>query len=422
MQTAYKRTELGGGVAISKIADSKFKTNSVYVRFLTEYKREDAAALALIPSVITSSSEDYPTGTLLNKKLNALYGTTVTGSASQIGGMYEVTVCIDYLSDVYALDGDKIAEPASQILLGCIFRPALENGGFAAAEFEMRRKDLLDSIDAEINDKVSYALSEAFKTVYEGEPSASKHYGSREEVESVTPQKAYEVYKKLLSEAKVEISLCGHGDFDEAEKLLSHAFDTARTSFADPKYFDYSAVKADTAYAEEKMDVSQANLVLAFKPKTRDLRVAQVMSCVYGGSAFSKLFANVREKMSLCYFCQSIYSETKGTMFVVSAVEFDNIDKAKDEIIHQLSLIANGEFTDDELANAKLYLANAYSSSEDRISSIDLWYFRCNQRNEILTPQEYAEKLCEVTREQVIQLAAQMKLDTVFVLRNIGEQ
>ena len=126
--------------------------------------------------------------------------------------------------------------------------------------------------------------------------------------------------------------------------------------------------------------------------------------------------------MSLCYFCQSIYSETKGTMFVVSAVEFDNIDKAKDEIIHQLSLIANGEFTDDELANAKLYLANAYSSSEDRISSIELWYFRCNQRNEILTPQEYAEKLCEVTREQVIQLAAQMKLDTVFVLRNIGEQ
>ena len=134
------------------------------------------------------------------------------------------------------------------------------------------------------------------------------------------------------------------------------------------------------------MSVAQANLVMAFKPEKHDLRTAQVLSCVYGGAPFSKLFANVREKMSLCYFCQSIYSETKGTMFVVSAVEFDNIEKAKNEIIRQLSLIADGEVTEDELRSAKLILANSYRSREDKIFLIDDWYACGNLRGEVPYP------------------------------------
>ncbi len=422
MQTAYERMELGGGVSLSRMSNPKFKTNTVFVRFLTEYKSSDAAALALIPSVITSCSSEYPTGTQLNKKLSALYGTNISGAASQKGDIYEIMVCIDYLSDVYALDGDKISLEAAKILLGCIFEPAIENGGFAQAEFEMRRSDLLDAIDAEINDKVSYALNLSYETVYKGESSACKYYGTREQVEKVSAGEAYEAYKRLLKEAKIEISLCGHGDFDDAEKMLRDAFKTDRQSWLNPVYLSYSRVKPEPEYAQKLMNVSQANLVMAFKPDRYDLRTAQVMSCIYGGSPFSKLFANVREKMSLCYFCQSIYSETKGTLFVVSAVEFENIDKARDEIIRQLSLMANGDYTDEELANAKLFLTNSLSSSEDRISSIDRWYFGCEQRGEILTPDEYIEKLNGVTREDVTALAKSMKLDTVFVLKNTGEQ
>ena len=306
----------------------------------------------------------------------------------------------------------------SKLLVGCIFNPAVEQGGFAADEFEMRRKDLLDAIDAEINDKISYAMSLSFETVYRGESRACKYYGSREAVEKVTPAEAYEVYKRVLKQAKVEISFCGHGGFDDAIKVLEETFKTDRQSWSTPSFLSYSPVKPEPEYVTKHMSVAQANLVIAFKPQKHDLRTAQVLSCVYGGAPFSKLFANVREKMSLCYFCQSIYSETKGTMFVVSAVEFDNIEKAKNEIIRQLSLIADGEVTDDELRSAKLILANSYRSREDKISLIEDWYACGNLRGEVLTPEEYIEKLSEVTREDVIDLAKSFKLDTVYVQRD----
>ncbi len=418
MRSSYDRRDLGGGVYLSQISDPKFKTNTVFIRFMIEYSEKDAAALALIPAVLTSCSAEYPTGTEFNKKLNALYGTTVSGAVNQMGDIYELKISADFLADRYALGGDRISDDVSKLLVGCIFNPAVENGGFAEDEFEMRRKDLLDAIDAEINDKISYAMSLSFETVYRGESRACKYYGSREAVEKVTPAEAYEVYKRVLKKAKVEISFCGHGGFDDAIKVLEEAFKTDRQSWSTPSFLSYSPIKPEPEYVTKHMSVAQANLVMAFKPEKHDLRTAQVLSCVYGGAPFSKLFANVREKMSLCYFCQSIYSETKGTMFVVSAVEFDNIEKAKNEIIRQLSLIADGEVTEDELTSAKLILANSYRSREDKISLIEDWYACGNLRGEVLTPEEYIEKLSEVTREDVIDLAKSFKLDTVYIQRD----
>ncbi len=418
MQSGYQRKELAGGVAVSTISDSKFKSNTVTVRFLTDINQADAAALTLIPSVLASCNAKYPVGVNFVKKLNALYGTVISGTANVLGDMFEVKLTCNHIMDKYALDGDKISLEAGQILLDCIFNPALEGEGFAATEFEARRKDLLDTIDGEINDKISYAMQLALETAYIGEPAAQKHYGSREAVEAITPERAYGVYLKLLSEAKIEISFCGGGDFDASVELFEKAFETARTDWKAPKMLSYSPAKGETAYAEKCLDVMQANLVLAFKPKSYNRAVAAILSGLYGGTASSKLFMNVREKMSLCYFCSSMYSANKGTMFVVSAVEFANVEKAKSEIIRQLSLVAQGDFTDDELENTKLALTSSVESQQDRIAGIDNWYYQANASGELIGFDEYINRLNAVTREQVITLANEFTLDTVFILKN----
>lgn len=419
MQPEYQYKELSEGVSLLTIHDGKFKSNAITVRFLTGFNRRDAAALALIPAVISSCCEKYPTGKEFSQRLSALYGTSVSGSSDQKGDIYEIAFSVDYLDDSFALNGEDISAQACGLLNDCIFSPAIENGGFAKTEFEMRRNDLLDAIDGEINDKISYALNLAYETVYRGEPSAEKYYGSREDVEKITPREAYEVYKRLLETAKVEISFCGCGDY----KRLAPFFER----FADgkirenPAYISYSRCKQTPAQVEKLMNVAQANLVLAFKPQIHDIYTAQVMSMIYGGAPFSKLFANVREKLSLCYFCSAMYSEPKGTMFVVSAVEEKNIALAEKEIVNQLSLVADGDFSDDDIASAKLALTSRMKAVGDRVFSLDGWYNLCLKRGEIISPQEYSQRLNNVKHEDIAALARDMKLDTVFVLKNGGE-
>lgn len=421
MQTEYRIKDKGGGISFSCITDTKFKSNSIFVRFLTDFCDDDAAALAMIPAVLTSCNKYYPEGTEFLKRLNSLYGTGIIGMSGFKGDGYEICLSVEYLADRYALDGDKISKDAAQLLLDCIFEPAAENNGFAESEFNLRKNDLLDAIDSEINDKISYALNLSYETVFEGEISAKKYYGSRKAVEAVTPQKAYEVYVKLLNEAKIEVSFCGCGDFKEANALFAEAFKNDRVSFKNPAFISYSKAKNEPAYVEKHMDVSQANIVMAFKAGGGDLMTAQMLTAIYGGSTFSKLFVNVREKMSLCYFCTASYSEAKGTMLVVSAVEPDNIEKAKNEIIRQLECIAEGDFTEENFISAKRYLASGAMSKNDRISSLDAWYSLGLARGKVISVSDYVKMLGKVTREDIAALAAKMKLDTVFVLKNSEE-
>ena len=413
LQIEYSSRNLADGVTLKTVRDGKFKSNIVSVKFLTENVEEDLASLALLPSVLSYTNANYPTCSQMNHRLNSLYGASLFSSCGQRGDMYEVSVSCEYVLDKYTL-GDKVADETVKILIDCLVDPALENGAFAEEEFLIRKNDLLDSIDGEINDKTSYALTLSCETAYAGEKAAKRYYGSREEVEALTPKQVYKVYKKLLKTAAIEIIFTGGGDFDSQTALFKNVFDNRCPP--EIKYHSYSPQKPTPAYAQELLDVSQANLVLAFKTDYYNHPANRLMASLYGGG-YSKLFENVREKLSLCYFCDAMYSEVKATMTVVSAVDFCNIEKAKDEIIRQLSLVAQGDFTLEELEDKKHQTAAALRSSYDSISALSSWYYLCTLKGEVETIDEYIKKVQSVTRDEIVQAASRMKLDTVLVLK-----
>ena len=418
MSIEHYRLELGGGVGITVIADPKFKSNMINVRLLTEYCRDNAAALALIPQMLSQTSAAYPDSAMMSRRLNALYGAWMGGYSRQRGGIYEISIAVSCLRDRFALDGEKVFEEAAKLLLGCIFDPAVEDGGFAKTEFNTRKINLLTSIDGEINDKASYAMTRAFEIAYRGEKSAERYFGSREEVEAVTPERAYKVYRELLKTARIEISFCGGGEYDEALALFTDAFKTERTDWTSPVYYYPSPCKPEPEYAELCMDVQQANLIMVFKAESADPCTMTVLSSLYGETPFSKLFMNVREKMSLCYYCSSSYMDTKGSLTVISGVAPENIDVAKKEILRQLELLADGDFTDDELSDTKLALANEYRSIYDKTGRLGDWYFAQMMKGSADSPDDKMARLQKVTREEIIAAAKSVKLDTVFVLKN----
>lgn len=128
----------------------------------------------------------------------------------------------------------------------------------------------------------------------------------------------------------------------------------------------------------EEMELSQSKLVMGFRTQISagdEEAVAERLMCaVLGGTASSKLFNNVREKQSLCYYCSSSYDSIKGIMYINSGVEGENLEKAEKAILKEIEDMKNGEITDFEIEATKLAVVNSFKSSSDSVSGIENWY------------------------------------------------
>ena len=213
--------------------------------------------------------------------------------------------------------------------------------------------------------------------------------------------------------------------YTDFEQMRNEKYDGMIITGAPVEKIDYrhnSPAKAEPVYRELKMQVSQSKMVMAFKSDYEDIYTAKLFCMLLGATPFSKLFANVREKMSLCYYCSSAYADRKGTLFIDSGVESCNIEKAKKAIEEQLEAICNGDFTDEELENTKKSLCGGFKSNYDSIYDIMGWYAAQNTRNTAFAPEEINERIAKLTREDIISCAKTFKPDTVFVIRGEEEE
>lgn len=411
------RAEIAPGVFLSRITDARFKQNRVSFCFLTRLGEETASVNAVVPKILTNSCRDYPDLRALNARLSALYAARLTANVANMGDDQCVMVEISVIDDRYALEGEAVLNEGINILLGCVFDPLTdENGFFKESVTEIEKQACIDQIEAELNEKRVYALNRAAEILCAGEPGAVRASGTVGGVRAVTPQTAFSAYKRLLETARTEI-FCGGGNaFSGVGETLAAAFKGVRRGEIGECGSKYSPLKPEPVVRTEKMDVNQSKMVVGFKTASTDLDALTVMTKIYGGSAASKLFENVREKMSLCYYCMAKLQPLKGTVTAECGVETENMEKARAEIINQLDLIKNGDFTDGELAHARLSLQNDLKTVNDKLSGISLWYFVRIYQRDAVTPEQMAERYLAVTRERIIEAANSLSLDAVYIL------
>lgn len=409
-------------LSVDCITDPKFKTASVVVRILIPYNESNAAALALIPPLLCSANKNYPSDAKLAKRLNELYGASLSGACLWRSDMLELVFSTDFILDEFALDGEPVSCEATRILLDCILDPLVSGNAFDSAEFAMRKQDLLDSIDAEINDKATYALGLAVETAYYGEIRSKRFYGSRSDVEMLTPEKCFSVYRDLFADSKMYVSVCSGKRLPDVENLILRKLSPVSSDPCLPSYYSYSPCKSEPSRVTKSADAKQSNLVLAFKTDCRDRFINDVLCALYGESPTAKLFVNVREKLSLCYYCQSVYSPTKATMFALSAVDNENVKKATDEIVEQLSQIADGNFSAEELSAAKRYLVSVCRAKLDRKGALSEWVFSEQIAGTHLSVEQAIERINYVSKDDVVSAAKSFKLDTVFTLEGRSDE
>ena len=416
MNNIINRRKIADGVYFSSITDKRYKKNLISVAFSTQLSEDTATENVIVPVLLTKCNSKLPTYKAFNNKMSRLYASGIGGTAGRQYDLQTISFGAYYLDDIYALSGEKMTGIMTDILIDCLTSPVTENGVFSEKFVELEKKTVIDNIETAINDKRSYAIERAMKTICKGEPASVCSYGTVEKAKLITPDSAYKAYRRMLETMPCEIICTGCSDFDGVAEKFAAAFEKAGRHDIENTTIALSPVKTQTEEVTERLTVNQSKLVLGFKSHSDDDAALVLLQKIFGGTTSSKLFRNVREKMSLCYYCSAARNDLKGIMLVNSGVENENIEKTKKAVIDQLEEIKNGNFTNEDINFAEMAIKNDFKSVADSAGNVSNWYFDCIRKNDIVTPEEKLGRYLGVSKERIIAAAKSMVLDSVYVL------
>ncbi len=416
MNNIINRRKIADGVYFSSITDKRYKKNLISVAFSTQLSEDTATENVIVPVLLTKCNSKLPTYKAFNNKMSRLYASGIGGTAGRQYDLQTISFGAYYLDDIYALSGEKMTGIMTDILIDCLTSPVTENGVFSEKFVELEKKTVIDNIETAINDKRSYAIERAMKTICKGEPASVCSYGTVEKAKLITPDSAYKAYRRMLETMPCEIICTGCSDFDGVAEKFAAAFEKAGRHDIENTMIALSPVKTQTEEVTERLTVNQSKLVLGFKSHSDDDAALVLLQKIFGGTTSSKLFRNVREKMSLCYYCSAARNDLKGIMLVNSGVENENIEKTKEAVIDQLEEIKNGNFTNEDINFAEMAIKNDFKSVADSAGNVSNWYFDCIRKNDIVTPEEKLGRYLGVSKERIIAAAKSMVLDSVYVL------
>lgn len=416
MNNIINRRKIADGVYFSSITDKRYKKNLISVAFSTQLSEDTATENVIVPVLLTKCNSKLPTYKAFNNKMSRLYASGIGGTAGRQYDLQTISFGAYYLDDIYALSGEKMTGIMTDILIDCLTSPVTENGVFSEKFVELEKKTVIDNIETAINDKRSYAIERAMKTICKGEPASVCSYGTVEKAKLITPDSAYKAYRRMLETMPCEIICTGCSDFDGVAEKFAAAFEKAGRHDIENTTIALSPVKTQTEEVTERLTVNQSKLVLGFKSHSDDDAALVLLQKIFGGTTSSKLFRNVREKMSLCYYCSAARNDLKGIMLVNSGVKNENIEKTKEAVIDQLEEIKNGNFTNEDINFAEMAIKNDFKSVADSAGNVSNWYFDCIRKNDIVTPEEKLGRYLGVSKERIIAAAKSMVLDSVYVL------
>lgn len=416
-----KSVTIDNGVKVLCLGDDRYKLARMSMHFLVPLCREDAAKNALAVRVLTRTCNKYPDFTALNRKLSMLYGAVIYSDVARLGETQVVSVSVGMIDNRYIPSGEDVAKECAELLCEMVFHPKLNEDGnaFCDYETETERRQLIEELTAEFNDKRAYARHRCEGIMFENEAYAASVDGEIDTVSKITAQELFLQWKKLLKSSRIVLTFTGMVDAEPTVAVVKKELGKIDRQ---PIFNTTETGKLPTEVKEitERVDVSQAKLVMGFRSSIAlpDPRASafRMMSVVYGGTPHSLLFRNVREKMSLCYYCMAQSDRKKGVMFVESGIEEKNFETAKSEILNQLQNIREGKISDEDIENAKRAVTDSFRSIEDSPSGVENWYLAQIDDEELLSPEKTAEILNRVTRDEIIEAANCLFLDTVYLL------
>ena len=392
----------------------KFKTTTCLVSFAAPLSADTIADRALLPFIMEKSTETYPSMELFHTPLEELFDASLYAGASKIGKEHVIQFQLEVVND--HLVGEDVLSQAIKLLEDVLLRPNVYDGAFQPLIVEQELRLQRQRIESVYDDKMRFA-QQRLQEVLGGEL-AIPSLGTLEQLDKVTPRSLYEAYDSMIKEDRIDIYVVGDVSREQVESafapLESLGTKSAR-KLPEPTVGEFQRL-------EEHQDIKQSKLHLAYSidvdPRTEDALRMQVVNGLFGGFPHSKLFINVREKESLAYYAASQYSSLSRKLFVYAGIDASNQQKTEEIIDAQLEALQAGEFDDETLQQTKEMLFHQRRQLGDNPRQLIAWMSGADVRPFSL--EEELSIIEQTTREQVVALAREIKLQAVYCLKGGG--
>lgn len=411
-------------VYLTCVQSEKFKTGCISLSMLRPLRREEASANALIPTVLLRGCREYPDIQSISAFLDEHYGASVGTLVRKKGEVQTTGFYADFLEDRFALEQDAILAPMIDFLGKLLLDPVLEEGCFVSSYVEGEKQNLINTIESRVNDKRGYTMSQLLKTMCRNETYAIPRLGDVEDVEKLDAKSLYGHYREILAHSRIEIFYHGRCEAERVTELMIRALRDFPRGDVEPFGTEVVKTAGETVTEErEAMDITQGKLAMGLRlgctAKDASYPAALLMNAVFGAGVTSKLFVNVREKMSLCYYASSSLEKFKGIMVISSGISFDKFEVAKEEILRQLYLCRQGEMEESEIEAARTYLLSSLKTGMDSPARLDDYSIGQVIIDMEGTMEDLAAQLKCVTKDDIIAAANRVTLDTVYFLEGV---
>ena len=418
---SYNSKEIKEGITLHTIKTDKFKTNLLAIFLTFPIIKDEATKNTLIALMLKRGSKLYKTREDITNKLAEMYGASLDSGIEKSGDNHILKFYLESINEEYLPKKEDLLKESVNLLFDVVFNPNIEDGKFNEEFLEQEKYSLEQIINSKIDNKAMYALNRCIEEMYENKPYGIYKYGYVEDLKNIDGHNLYEQYKNIISTCKIDIFVSGNNG--NVDNYIMENDMIKELNEREPKYVTEgkSSNENNEKYIEEKMDVKQGKLVIGTDIKNfgKDFRYsAQVYNAILGGSANSKLFQNVREKASLAYTVSSNYMKLKSNIFIRAGIEIENYEKALNIIKEQIEEMKQGEFSDEDIINAKRIITAGIKNIKEE-QDIEISYYYGQELSNVKTSiPEYLKSIEEVSKQDIIDVANNININTIYFLRD----
>jgi len=420
----YKKVNIKNGITLHEINTEKFKVNMMSVFLTTELNRENVTKNALIPAIFKRGSSTLKTQEEISKKLEEMYGASFNCGIEKNGDNQVIKFYMETINDNFLpQSGEKMLKESLENMLEIVFNPLLENGAFKEEYINQEKSNLKQRIEGKIDNKSTYAIDRCVEEMYKDQPYGLYKFGYVEDLEKIDSKNLYEYYQELIKKCKIDIFVSGIVD-DEVRNIVEKNENIKKLEDRNPKFNvlePENKEEVEEKVIEDKMDVTQGKLNIGLDlvlENEKERYDAVLYNSILGGSATSKLFQNVREKAHLCYVASSSYLKNKSNIFIKCGIEIDNYEKALNLIREQIEDMARGEFTDEDIDNAKKGIIAQLKTIADEQDTQITYYFGQELTANPISVEDYKTRIEAVQKDDIINVAKKIRVNTIYFLRN----
>ncbi|MCI8361730.1 MAG: insulinase family protein [Clostridia bacterium] len=413
--------ELKQGIKFHKIETNKFKTNLFAVFFSLPLTRQTVTKNALLAAILRRGTANMKTQEKISKNLEEMYGASFDCGIEKTGDSHTIKFYLESINDEFLPQKEDLLKRSLEILLDIAFNPLTENGKFKEEYVEQEKENLKQIIEGKIDNKGAYALERCIEEMYKNKAYGLYKYGYIEDLNEITSQDLYNYYKQVINECKIDIFASGILP-QNTEELVKENENIIKLQERNIQIKDEEKELPEKEnIVEESMDITQGKLVIGLDVTSNIQNLSYITMCyntILGGGANSKMFQNVREKASLAYTVGSNFLKRKHNIMIRAGIEIENYEKALEIIKEQLKDMQEGNFTDEDIENAKnLIIATIENIPEEQDTEIS-YYLGQELAGTNISVEEYKEKIQNVTKEQIVEVAKSVKMNTVYFLKN----